>query len=113
MRRLRGIRMLSALYAPALLLGVVQAAAVLQVDGSGPLTGTVEAVWELQHLYLAGCILGGLAAMVMALSRVTSVTARRQPPVGRVRRRARRGAVHLRVRRPLRPWDSHRRPDSS
>ncbi len=78
MRRLGGIRLLSAVYAPALLLGVAQAAAVLQTDGSGAVTGTVETVWELQHLYLAACILGGLAAMVTALRRVTSATARRQ-----------------------------------
>ncbi len=78
MRRLPGVRVLPAVYAPALLLGAAQAAAVLQGRGSGGFTGTVETIWELQHLYLAGCILGGLAAMITALRRVTSVTARRQ-----------------------------------
>ena len=78
MRRLPGIRVLPALYAPALLLGVAQASAVLQADGSGTFTGTVERIWEAQHLYLAGCIIGGLGAMGTALSRVTSGTARRQ-----------------------------------
>ena len=77
-RRLPGIRVLPALYAPGLLLGVTQAAAVAQADGSGALTGSVQPIWELQHLYLAGCIIGGLAAMVTALRRVTSVTGRRQ-----------------------------------
>ena len=78
MRRLPGVRVLPAVYAPALLLGAAQAAAVLQGGGGGAFTGTVETIWELQHLYLAGCILGGLAAMTTALRRVTSVTARRQ-----------------------------------
>lgn len=78
MRRLPGIRVLPAVYAPALLLGAAQASAVLRGGGSGGFTGTVETIWELQHLYLAGCILGGLAAMVTALRRVTSATARRQ-----------------------------------
>ena len=78
MRRLPGIRVLPAVYAPAILLGAAQAAAVLRGGGSGGFSGTVETIWELQHLYLAGCILGGLAAMITALRRVTSVTARRQ-----------------------------------
>ena len=65
-------------YAPAIVLGVMQAAAVLGPDGDAGFLRSVERVWSLQHLYLAVCTLGGLATMVAGLRRVSSSTSRRQ-----------------------------------
>ena len=78
MRHLPGARVLPVLYAPALLLGVALTAALLRAVGDPALNATVRRIWELEHLYLTACIVGGLAAMAAALRRVTSVTARRQ-----------------------------------
>ena len=67
------------LYLPALLLGGAQILALLGQDPSGArLTGTIETIWRLEHVYLATCVLGGLAIMIFALGRVRSMTARRQ-----------------------------------
>ena len=66
-------------YLPALLLGGAQILALLGQDPSGArLTGTIETIWRLEHVYLATCVLGGLATMIFALGRVRSMTARRQ-----------------------------------
>ena len=67
------------LYLPALLLGGAQVAVLVRQDPSGAgLTGTLETLWGLEHLYLAACVLGGLAIMIVALGRVRSITSRRQ-----------------------------------
>ena len=67
------------LYLPALLLGSAQVAVLVRQDPSGVrLTGTLETLWGLEHLYLAACVLGGLAIMIVALGRVRSITSRRQ-----------------------------------
>ena len=67
------------LYLPALLLGGAQGVVLVRQDLSGAgLTGTIETVWGLEHLYLAACVLGGLAIMIVALGRVRSSTSRRQ-----------------------------------
>ena len=73
-----GPRLFPLVYAPALALGVAQAVAVLGSDASPLFAGAVERVWQLQHLYLAACTIGGLTTMVVALQRVRSITARRQ-----------------------------------
>ena len=73
-----GSRLFPLVYAPALALGVAQVVAVLGSDTSTLFAGAVERVWELQHLYLAACTIGGLTTMVVALQRVRSITARRQ-----------------------------------
>ena len=78
MRHLPEARVVAALYAPALGLGAALAAAVLGADGSPAFTAQVERIWALEHLYLAVCLVGGVGAMVAALRRVTSATARRQ-----------------------------------
>ena len=67
------------LYLPALLLGGAQVVVLVRQDPSGAgLTGTIETLWGLEHLYLAACVLGGLAIMIVALGRVRSMTSRRQ-----------------------------------
>ena len=66
------------IYAPALVLCAIQAAAVLGADQGVGFTQTVERVWRFEHLYLAACTLGGLSTMIVALQRVHSVTSRRQ-----------------------------------
>ena len=73
-----GLWVLPVIYAPAVVLGLMQAAVVLGPEhGSGFVQG-VERVWRLEHLYLAACMLGGFATMVVALRRVRSITSRRQ-----------------------------------
>ncbi len=69
---------LPVIYAPAVALGAMQAAAVLGPDDGVGFAQAVERVWRLEHLYLAVCTLGGLATMVVALRRVRSITSRRQ-----------------------------------
>ena len=65
-------------YLPALVLGIAQVAAVVGPDESAGFTRAVERIWRLEHVYLAVCMVGGLATMIVALQRVRSVTARRQ-----------------------------------
>ena len=78
LRNRLGSWVLPLVYAPALVLGGMQAAAVLgPEDGVGFVRG-VERIWRLEHLYLAACMLGGFATMVFALRRVRSITSRRQ-----------------------------------
>ncbi len=78
LRNRLGSWVLPLVYAPALVLGGMQAAAVLgSEDGAGFVRG-VERIWRLEHLYLAACMLGGFATMVFALRRVRSITSRRQ-----------------------------------
>ena len=69
---------LSLVYAPALVLGAMQAAAVLRPEDGIGFVHAVERIWRLEHLYLAACMLGGFATMVFALRRVRSITSRRQ-----------------------------------
>ena len=78
LRNRLGSCVLPLVYAPAIVLGGMQAAAVLRPeDGIGFVRG-VERIWRLEHLYLAACMLGGFATMVFALRRVRSITSRRQ-----------------------------------
>ena len=78
MRHRPATRVLPAIYAPALILGSALAAAQMQANGSTAFLDIRQLIWNLEHFYLAACVIAGLGAMVAALRRVTSVTARRQ-----------------------------------
>jgi PAS domain S-box-containing protein len=67
------------LYVTALLMGAAQVAVFAQgLPGSALFSTVVNRLEELQHVYLAVCLVAGLWVMVRALRRVRSVTARRQ-----------------------------------
>ncbi|HXW06352.1 MAG TPA: ATP-binding protein [Vicinamibacterales bacterium] len=75
----RARTLLPMIYLPALLLGGTQIAVMLTGARQGEVLSNVLAVVERGHLlYLAGCLVTGLAILVRALRRVRSVTARRQ-----------------------------------
>jgi two-component system NtrC family sensor kinase len=73
-----GRAMVPAFYVPAFLLG--GARVTLMLGGlHGPQSSQLlERIEQLEYAYLAVCLLGGLALMIRALSRLRSVTARRQ-----------------------------------
>ena len=74
-----GRRFMPLLYLPALALGAVSVAAVMNGATHGEvLTRLTTLVQSGQLLYLAVSLIAGLAIMVRALRRVRSVTARRQ-----------------------------------
>lgn len=66
------------IYTPAIVLCALQVATVLGPEQGVVFTEAVERVWQLEHLYLAACTIGGLTTMVVALQRVHSMTSRRQ-----------------------------------
>ncbi len=78
LRHRLGSRVLPIVYAPAVILALMQAATVASAPAGAQFQQAVERIWNLEHLYLAACMLGGLALMVSALRRVRSVTSRRQ-----------------------------------
>ena len=78
LRHRLGSRVLPIVYAPAVILGLMQAVTVANTPSGVQFQQAVERIWNLEHLYLALCTLGGLALMVSALRRVRSVTSRRQ-----------------------------------
>ena len=67
------------IYAPAFVLGLTRAAAVMRggtdPDGVVRFTATLDRV---ELLYLAGCFIAGLGALMRALSSTSSLTSRRQ-----------------------------------
>jgi PAS domain S-box-containing protein len=66
-------------YVPAVLLGVAHVIAVARSSGdAGRFVGMLETLDRLEFLYLAGCLIAGLAALARALTEVRSITARRQ-----------------------------------
>jgi hypothetical protein len=74
-----GRRLLPLLYAPALLFGGTNIAMVLRGARNGAVLSSVLTILDrAEMLYLAVCLIGGLAIMTRALSRVRSVTSRRQ-----------------------------------
>jgi PAS domain S-box-containing protein len=74
-----GRALLPAVYLPAFLLGGSEVAAIVRGPRDGALfTWLIEMTDRLELVYLAICLVGGLALMVRALRRVRSVTARRQ-----------------------------------
>ena len=75
----RGRNLLPLVYLPALLLGAAKVATILRGDRRGDvLTSVLNLVDSAELLYLALCLIGGLVIMTRALTRVRSVTARRQ-----------------------------------
>jgi two-component system, NtrC family, sensor kinase len=75
----RGRTLVPLLYVPALLLGGARVAVMMQAGGYGDvLTGVLELVDRLELLYFTGGLVAGLWIMMRALTRVRSVTSRRQ-----------------------------------
>ena len=77
-RRRIGKWLVAAVYAPALVLGLAEAAALAGSAASQQSMRTVELIWQLEIAYLAACVIGGLAIMIRALRRAPTVTARLQ-----------------------------------
>ena len=73
-----GLMTLPMVYAPAVALGIAQAVLSASDAGSALFGRAVEVVWSLEVVYLATCVLSGLALMILTLRRVPSVTSQRQ-----------------------------------
>lgn len=73
-----GWLLLPIVYAPAVALGITQAVLLAGDAGSAVFMQAVEVVWSLEVMYLATCVLTGLALMILTLRRVPSVTSQRQ-----------------------------------
>src|SRR5688572_12792518 len=66
-------------YAPAFLLGLTRVLAVARSSTDAALFVRITSALErLEYLYLAVCLIGGLAGLLRALSQVSTLTARRQ-----------------------------------
>ncbi len=65
-------------YAPAVVLGLLQAVSLAGDAASALFTTAIERLWRLELAYLAVCVVGGLALMILTLRRVPSVTSKRQ-----------------------------------
>ena len=75
----RGRVLMVLLYAPAFVLGLTHAVAVARSSADAALFVRVIAVLErLEYLFLAVCLIGGMAGLLRALSQVSTLTARRQ-----------------------------------
>jgi two-component system, NtrC family, sensor kinase len=74
-----GRTFLGLIYAPAFILGITRAIAVARSSADAALFVQVTAMLErLEYLFLALCLIGGLAGLLRALSQVSTLTARRQ-----------------------------------
>ena len=73
-----GRLLLPIVYAPAVVLGLVQAVALAGDASSAVFATTVEDVWRLEYAYLASCVTAGMVLMILTLRRVPSVTSKRQ-----------------------------------
>jgi two-component system, NtrC family, sensor kinase len=77
-----GRRMVAAFYVPAVALALARLAALrLGATGQIPPAEMAQRLGQLQNVelvYLSACLLGGLTLMIQALSRLRSMTARRQ-----------------------------------
>ncbi len=74
-----GRPLLPLLYLPALLLGAARVASISRIGAQGDvLTNVLGLVERGELLYLGGSLIGGLWIMARALTRVRSVTSRRQ-----------------------------------
>jgi hypothetical protein len=67
-----------AFYVPAVLLGGSRASLMLSGLSGPQATHLIERLEQIEYAYLAACLIGGLVLMMRALSRLRSVTARRQ-----------------------------------
>jgi PAS domain S-box-containing protein len=73
-----GRAVLPALYLPAIVLGLWRIGVVTRgLEGTG-VSADLERIERYAYAYLALCLIGGLALMTRALTRLRSVTARRQ-----------------------------------
>ena len=67
------------IYVPALLLGAARIIALARSGANAPVfMGIVATLDRLEYVYLVGCFLAGLSALIRALAEVRSITARRQ-----------------------------------
>ncbi len=73
-----GRALLPALYLPAIVLGLWRVAVVTRGLGGPGVSTDLERIELFAYAYLAVCLIGGLALMTRALTRLRSVTARRQ-----------------------------------
>ena len=73
-----GRLVLPIVYAPAVVLGLLQAVSLAGDAASALFTAAIERLWSLEIAYLAACVVGGLALMILTLRRVPSVTSKRQ-----------------------------------
>jgi PAS domain S-box-containing protein len=74
-----GRTMMPLFYLPALLLGGARLATIMRAGGHGEvLSGVLSVVETGEYLYFAASMIGGLWIMTRALTRVRSVTSRRQ-----------------------------------
>ena len=73
-----GRLLLPLVYAPAVVLGLVQAVTLWGDASSAVFTSAVDRVWQWELAYLATCLTTGLALMILTLRRVPSVTSKRQ-----------------------------------
>jgi two-component system NtrC family sensor kinase len=65
-------------YVPAFLLGGARVALMLGAQQGSQSILTFERLERVEYAYLGACLIGGLALMMRALSRLRSITARRQ-----------------------------------
>ena len=73
-----GRLLLPLVYAPAVILGLVLAVELWGDASSAVFMTRVEVVGRLELVYLATCLITGLALMILTLRRVPSVTSKRQ-----------------------------------
>ncbi len=66
------------IYVPAFAIGLARALVMANVVRVTSVSAWLQWFETASHVYLAACLLGGLAVMVRALTRLRSVTARRQ-----------------------------------
>ena len=65
-------------YAPAFIVGATRALVMAELINLGSMSTWLVRFETISHVYLAACLLGGLAVMLRALRRLRSVTSRRQ-----------------------------------
>jgi PAS domain S-box-containing protein len=65
-------------YAPAFAIGLTRALVMAHLIDIGPVSIWLQRFETMSHVYLGTCLMAGLAVMVRALTRLRSVTARRQ-----------------------------------
>ena len=73
-----GARLLPFIYLPALLMGATRAVAIAMLDGRPGLQGVIATLDRFDPLYFGICLACAFVVLVRALTRVRSVTARRQ-----------------------------------
>ena len=90
-------------YVPALVLGIAHVVALARSGGdAGRFVRVLETLDRVEFLYLAGCLIGGLAALARALTEVRSITGAAAAAVDCVGHCARRRALRDRLRAAVR-----------